>query len=96
MPNAKRQKASGSAKAKQKPEPPPKTDESRPTPAEVEEEEHPFVLLSRKHWLKPSKKGAKTKVKNDVVKQGIWDVIERESFQYKSLVLLENSQALEK
>lgn len=96
MPNAKRLKGSGAAKAKKQPEQPPKTDDGRPTPAEIEEEEHQFVQVARKHWLKSSKKGAKTKVKNDVLKQNIWDVLERESFQYKTLLLLENLQTLEK
>lgn len=96
MPTAKRQKGSGPAKAKKQPEEPPPTDDGRPTPAEVEEEEHQFVKIARSHWLKPTKKGAKTKVKNDVLKQSIWDALEREGFQYKSLLLLESLQTLER
>ena len=41
------------------------------------------------------KKAAKVKVKNDVLKQGIWDQLEREGFAYKSLLLLESLQTLE-
>lgn len=96
MPNVKRLKSSGAAKAQKKPATRAETTEGRPTPAEVEEEEHPFVQVARKHWLKPGKKAAKPKVKNDVLKQSIWDQLEREGFQYKSLLLLESLQTLEK
>ncbi|ODA77136.1 hypothetical protein RJ55_07655 [Drechmeria coniospora] len=72
-----------------------KADTDRPTPAEVEEEEHQFVQLARKHWLKVGKKTARPKVKIEVVKQSIWDVLEKENFEYKSLVLLESLQTLE-
>ncbi|KAH7144070.1 hypothetical protein EDB81DRAFT_797345 [Dactylonectria macrodidyma] len=95
MPNVKRLKGSGAAKAQKKPEPKQKTADGRPTPAEVEEEEHQFVQVARKNWLKPSKKPAKPKVKNDILKQSIWDQLEREGFQYKSLLLLESLQTLE-
>ncbi|KAI6779552.1 Intron-binding protein aquarius-like protein [Emericellopsis cladophorae] len=95
MPNAKstkRLKGKGAAKA----QPPAQTTvEDHPTPAEIEEEEHAFVRLARKHWLKTGKKAAQPKVKNDVVKQGIWDVLDREGFQYKSLRLIESLQTLE-
>jgi intron-binding protein aquarius len=95
MPTVKRHKGSGAAKAQQQSEPKPKSIDGRPTPAEVEEEEHQFVQLARKHWLKSGKKPAKPKVKNDVLKQSIWDVLEREGFQYKPLLLLESLQTLE-
>lgn len=95
MPNAKRLKGSGAAKTRQTQERRPQAKDDRPTPAEVEEEEHQFVQLARKHWLKPGKKAAKPKVKNDVLKQSIWDVLEWEGFQYKSLLLLESLQTLE-
>lgn len=96
MPNVKRLKGSGAAKAKKQSEPQRDTTDGRPTPAEVEEEEHQFVQLARKHWLKSGKKPAKPKVKNDVLKQSIWEVLEREGFQYKSLLLLESLQTLER
>ncbi|KAF7559329.1 hypothetical protein G7046_g4827 [Stylonectria norvegica] len=95
MPNVKRHKGSGAVKAKKQPEPHPKTTDGRPTPAEVEEEEHAFVQVARKHWLKNTRKAAKPKVKNDVLKKSIWDQLEREGFQYKSLLLLESLQTLE-
>ncbi|KAM0436182.1 hypothetical protein ACHAPT_003074 [Fusarium lateritium] len=95
MPNVKRLKGSGAAKARKQKEPQRDTADGRPTPAEVEEEEHQFVQLARKHWLKAGKRPAKPKVKNDVLKQHIWEVLEREGFQYKSLLLLESLQTLE-
>ncbi|KJZ76028.1 hypothetical protein HIM_04484 [Hirsutella minnesotensis 3608] len=96
MPTAKRLKGSGAAKAQKSQDvDPARTQDGRPTPAEVEEEEHRFVQLARKHWLKPTRKSTKIKVKNDVLKQGIWDVLEKEGFQYRSLVVLESVQALE-
>lgn len=62
--------------------------------------EHVFVQLAKKHWLKPttSKKVATTKVKikPDVLKKEIWDVLEAEDFQFQSLLLLENLQLLER
>lgn len=96
--SSKRQKgSSAAAAAPSQPSPQAKSvDAGRPTPAEVEEEEHPFVQLARKHWLKPGKKPATPKVKNEVLKQGIWDVLEREGFQYKSMRLLESLQTLER
>ena len=96
MPNAKRLKSSGAAQAKEPLKQQSDSDRERPTPAEVEEEEHAFVQVARKNWLKPGKKAAKPKVKNDVVKQSIWDLLEREGFQYKSLLLLESLQTLER
>ena len=95
MPTAKRLKGSGAAKTRQTRERRAPAEDDRPTPAEVEEEEHQFVQLARKHWLKSGKKAAKPKVKNDVLKQSIWDVLEQEGFQYKSLLLLESLQTLE-
>ena len=94
MPTAKRRKGGGAARADHQVEPPKDVPDGRPTPAEVEEEEHPFVQLARKHWLKGGK--AAPKIKNDVLKQGIWDPLERDGFQYKPLLLLESLQTLER
>lgn len=98
MPTAKRLKGSraAAAGAGQAREPARNVETERPTPAEVEQEEHQFVQLARKNWLKPGKKAAKAKVKNDVLKQGIWDVLEQDGFQYKSLLLLESLQTMER
>lgn len=95
MPNTKRLKGGNAAKAAQPSKPKPETADDRPTPAEVEEEEHAFVQLARKTWLKPGKKASKPKVKADVLKQGIWEVLERDGFSYKALRLLESLQVLE-
>ena len=97
MPNAKRLKSGSAAKAKAG-DAPKRQDptEGRPTPAEVEEEEHQFVQIARKNWLKSTRKNAQVKIKNDVLKKGIWDVLEREGFQYKVLLLLESLQTLER
>ncbi|KAI9049183.1 hypothetical protein LZ554_007030 [Drepanopeziza brunnea f. sp. 'monogermtubi'] len=55
-----------------------------------------FEELARAHWLKPSKKTAsKVKVKPDILKNDIWDVLEKEDFPFKSLLALENLQILE-
>ena len=97
MPTAKRQKASGGpARATRSAAPKTHNEQDRPTPAEIEEEEHRFVQLARKNWLKPGKKPAKPKVKNEILKQGIWDVLEQDGFHYKSLLLLESLQTLER
>lgn len=72
-------------------EQPPKCDERPAAPdlgAEI-----PFAQLAQKHWLK-SKKSAK--VKPDVLKNEIWDVLEREDFAFKYLLALENLQILER
>ncbi|RFU73568.1 intron-binding aquarius [Trichoderma arundinaceum] len=96
MPNAKRSRGTGAGRAAATRAPPKDTTDGRPTPAEVEEQEHQFVQIARQHWLKPGKKKtAKVKVKNDVVKQGIWDVLEQDGFSYKLLLLLESLQTLE-
>ncbi|PNP40630.1 hypothetical protein TGAMA5MH_07628 [Trichoderma gamsii] len=95
MPTAKRSRGTGAGRAAATRPPPKDTADGRPTPAEVEEQEHQFVQIARKHWLKPGKKTAKVKVKNDVVKQGIWDVLEQDGFSYKLLLLLESLQTLE-
>ncbi len=49
--------------------------------------------LAQKHWTKTSAKPKK--VKPEVIKKAIWDVLEREQFDYHSLVVLENLQILE-
>jgi intron-binding protein aquarius len=70
-------------------------DTARPTVADLQGD-HPFAQLAKQHWLKISKKASKVKVKPEVVKREIWDVIEQEDFSYKSLLVLENLQVLER
>jgi intron-binding protein aquarius len=55
-----------------------------------------FASLARQHWLKKSKRNTKVKVKNDVLKREIWDAIEKDGFQFKSLLALEGLQTLER
>ncbi|KAK6866090.1 intron-binding protein aquarius [Apiospora arundinis] len=88
MPTAKRLKA-GDSKAAQK-----KADTARPTAADIEGGSE-FAQLAKQHWLKTTKKATKVKVKDDVLKREIWDALEKESFQYKSLLVLEGLQILE-
>ena len=78
-----------------KEEPHREVDDGRPTVADLQGENE-FVQLAKKHWLKPSKKNAKVKVKSDVLKTEIWDVLEKEDFAFKSLLVLENLQILER
>lgn len=63
------------------------------------EHEHPFAQLAKKYWLKPVKRGSKAKVvkiKPDVLKTEIWDVLEKDRFAFKNVLVLENLQILEK
>ncbi len=87
MPPAKKLKSSGASKAK--------ATAARPTTADLEGETE-FAQLARQHWLKPSKRTTKVKVKNDVVKREIWDALENDGFNYKSLLTLESLQILER
>lgn len=95
MPTAKRVKRSGPASRQAAPAAAPvDADIERPTPADVEQEEHPFVQIARQNWLKGGKKGA-VKVKNDLIKGSLWDVVEKDSFSHKPIALLESLQTLE-
>ena len=69
--------------------------DARPTIADLHGDNH-FAQLAQQHWLKTTRKSAKVKVKPDVLKNEIWDVLKREDFSFKSLLLLENLQLLEK
>jgi len=63
---------------------------SRPTVDELTGDNH-FAQLARKHWL-----GKTKKVQQKVVKEDIWDHVEKEGFAYGPLLLLEQLQLLEK
>lgn len=69
-------------------------DDARPTVADLQGDNH-FAQLAKKHWLKASKKTTKVKVKPDVLKAEIWDVLVEKDFDFKSLLVLENLQILE-
>lgn len=94
MPTAKRVKRSG-RQAAAPAAAPVDTEIERPTPADVEQEEHPFVHVARQNWLKAGKKGGTVKVKNDLIKGSLWDVVEKDSFSHKPIALLESLQTLE-
>lgn len=89
MPTTKRFKGDGDSKSQKK-----KATTARPTAAEIEGETE-FSSVAKKHWLKSSKASGKVKVKHDVLKREIWDVLEKDGFNYKSLLVLEGLQILE-
>ena len=63
------------------------------TAGEELEDGNRWTQLAQKHWLKSARSG---KVKPEVIKNEIWDVLEAEDFSLRSLLQLENSQLLEK
>ena len=71
------------------------TDNGRPTVADLEGE-NAFAQLAKKHWLKSTKRTTKVKVKPDMLKTEIWDVLEKDAYPYKQLLILESLQILER
>jgi len=67
------------------------TDGGRPGVAYDDGVDH-WTQIANEHWLKSSRS---KKVKPDIIKRDIWDVLEKENFQSKSLLALENLQLLE-
>ncbi|KAL8813574.1 MAG: hypothetical protein Q9200_000183 [Gallowayella weberi] len=65
--------------------------DSRPEVEDLEGENE-WTQLARKHWPKSVKT---RKINPDVIKKEIWDVLQNEGFQYRSLLILENLQLLE-
>lgn len=57
------------------------------------EEENRWAQLAKKHWAKPVKT---RKVKNELIKTELWDVLDQDNFEYRSLLILESLQILEK
>ena len=68
--------------------------DGRPTVSDLQGD-NPLAQLAKKHWLK-SKKSTKVTVKPEVVKNEIWDVLEKDNFSYRSLLVLENLNVLER
>lgn len=66
--------------------------DSRPT-VEDFREDSPWVQLAKTHWLETSKV---RKVKPDTIKKDIWDPLEADGFNFRSLLALENLNILEK
>ena len=52
-----------------------------------------YARVARENWLAES---SPSKVRQDVLKRDIWDVLESEHFRFGSLLALENLQMLEK
>lgn len=86
MPPAKRVKSSATQR---------KTPSASRAGNEEGEGESEFATIARQHWLKTTKRPAKVKVKNEVLKREIWDTLEKEDFPLKSLLALEGLQTLE-
>ena len=67
-------------------------DGDEPGVGDLESDNH-WAQLAKKHWPKAAKS---KKTKPEVIKKEIWDVLEQESFYFRSLLMLENLQLLEK
>ena len=52
-----------------------------------------WAQLAKKYWLTA---GKSKKTKSEVIKKEIWDALEQEAFHFRSLLMLENLQLLEK
>ena len=65
---------------------------SRPTVEDLTGDSH-YAQLARRHWLSSNKP---FKVQVGVVKEELWDHLEREGFAFGSLLLLEQLQLLER
>ena len=65
----------------------------RPTIDDLTGNDNLYAPLARKHWLTKSKP---PKVQAKVVKEGLWDPLEKEDFAFTSLLLLEQLQLLER
>ena len=57
------------------------------------ESDNHWIQLAKKHWPNAVKS---RKTKADVIKKEIWDVLEQDGFNFRSLLMLENLQLLEK
>jgi intron-binding protein aquarius len=66
--------------------------QARPTVADLQGDNH-FARLARKIWL--DKKNV-PKVNAKVVKEELWDQLEKDGFSYGQLLILETLQAFEK
>lgn len=66
-------------------------EESRPTVGDLQGDNH-YVRVAKENWLEtPS-----SKVRQDVLKRDLWDVLETEHFAFRSLLTLESLQILER
>ena len=67
-------------------------DGDQPGVGDLESEDH-WAQLAKKHWPQAVKS---RKTKSEVIKKEIWDVLEEEAFHFRSLLMLESLQLLEK
>jgi intron-binding protein aquarius len=65
---------------------------SRPTVADLQSDNNYYAEVAQKHWLGKTKQAA---VKPNVVKEELWDKLEKDGFAYGSLLVLETLQVLE-
>ena len=54
---------------------------------------NPYAELARKTWLRKDFSG---KVQQKILKEELWDRLEKDGFAFTSLLLLENLQTLER
>lgn len=73
----------------------PKVAAEQSSNANASEEGNTWAQVAQKHWLKKSGRSTKVKVKPDVLKKEIWDVLEKDDFPYSGLLALENLQILD-
>ena len=64
---------------------------TQPTVGDLQDD-HNFVRVAKENWLESSSK----RIRPDVLKKDIWDVLEKEQFPFRSLLVLENLQILER
>lgn len=96
MPKPKRQKGAKKSAPEPAPAEPPSASSgsTKATTAIADaHQDNQWAPLAKKHWL--GKARAPKKVKNDVVKGELWDVLERDGFRYGALLALESLQAVE-
>jgi intron-binding protein aquarius len=60
---------------------------------DLENEEH-WRRLAEQHWTAPS--ANPRKIRTEVIKNELWDRLEKSGFDFQSLVSLENLQVLER
>ncbi|KIH90172.1 intron-binding protein aquarius [Sporothrix brasiliensis 5110] len=89
MPPAKKLRSGAASKAKAG------SKATAPLAAAVPDGESAFARLAKLHWLKGGKLPAKVKVKNDVIKDGLWAPLEKDGFPFRALLSLETLQTLE-
>lgn len=90
MPNAKRQRLKSDADVAPVPD---NNKKAQPT-AVIMDGDSQFAQVAREYWLQS--KNDVIKVKDDVLKREIWDPLEKDKFAYKSLLVLESLQTLER